>query len=50
MEVNPQIVIEELSRRLQQAVLENVLLAAQIRQLQSVSRVDDSEEETTVIG
>lgn len=49
MEVNPQIVIEELSRRLQQAVLENVVLAAQIRQLQSVAPVDD-EEETTVIG
>lgn len=45
-QVNPQSIIDELARRLQQATLENVVLSAQLAEYHSQSTVD----ETTVIG
>lgn len=48
MEVNPQLIIDELSRRIQQLTLENVVLAAQVRQLSTVEKLEEDEE--TVIG
>lgn len=36
MEINPQTLIEELSRRLGQVVVENTVLAAQIRELSNI--------------
>jgi len=52
-QLNPQTVIDELSKRLQQAILENVVLAAQIRSLteptgQEMPVIDPNE--VTVIG
>lgn len=43
-QVNPQIIIDELARRLQQATLENVVLTAQLSELHNAL------DETTVIS
>lgn len=43
-QINPQIIIDELSRRIQQLTLENVVLSARITELTAQS------DETTVIG
>ena len=45
-QLNPQTIIDELTRRLQQATLENVVLTVQLKELQSSQNGDD----TTVIG
>ena len=45
-QVNPQFIIDELARRLQQATLENVVLSAQLAEHRNQEIVDD----TTVIG
>jgi hypothetical protein len=46
-ELNPQVIIDELARRLQQATLENIVLTVQLRDAQApASNVD----EVTVIG
>jgi hypothetical protein len=45
-QVNPQSIIDELARRLQQATLENVVLSAQLAEYHNQEIVDD----TTVIG
>lgn len=42
-QINPQAIIDELSRRVQQLTLENVVLAAQLAELAK-------QDETTVIG
>lgn len=43
-QINPQIIIDELSRRLQQLTLENVVLTAKLTELTNQS------EEMTIIG
>lgn len=43
-QINPQAIIDELSKRLQQAILENVVLSARITEMQS------QKDEFTVIG
>ncbi len=43
-QINPQAIIDELSRRVQQLTLENVVLSAQLGELSKQS------DETTIIG
>lgn len=45
-QLNPQAIIDELARRLQQATLENVVLTSQLAELQNQL----SNDETTIIG
>lgn len=52
-QLNPQTVIDELSKRLQQAILENVVLSAQIRDLEGSAAQEmpnTGVQEVTVIG
>lgn len=46
-ELNPQVIIDELARRLQQATLENIVLTVQLRDAQAAV---NNVEEVTVIG
>jgi hypothetical protein len=45
-QLNPQAIIDELARRLQQATLENVVLTSQLAEFQN----QVSDDETTIIG
>lgn len=45
-QLNPQAIIDELTKRLQQATLENIVLTVQLKDLQNGTQ----EEETTIIG
>ena len=45
-QLNPQAIIDELARRLQQATLENVVLTSQLAEFQKQA----SDDETTIIG
>lgn len=52
-QINPQSIIDELTKRLQQAVLENVVLSARIRELTEgvePSPIHNDSETTVVIG
>ena len=51
-ELNPQVVIDELTRRLQQATLENVVLSVQLREAQEALSqfATQQSDEVTVIG
>jgi hypothetical protein len=49
-EINPQTVIDELTRRLHQATLENVILTVQLREIQNSGSQLEEQDEETIIG
>lgn len=49
-EINPQTVIDELTRRLHQVTLENIILTAQLRDAQNSDAQADEQDEETIIG
>lgn len=48
-QINPQSIIDELSARVQQLTLENVVLAAQIRDMKSAQTGVDVNDNSTVV-
>ena len=47
-ELNPQVIIDELARRLQQVTLENIVLTVQLRDAQAAAK--QQVDEVTIIG